>query len=800
MDEILRSQEMAQIEEVFNKSFSYERPLVYFPIRHHSPACSFHLLRVIEEYNPDCILVEGPANANELMDIMSDEDTKAPFAIYYSYRDTKGLVSDEKSDYKCYYPFLDYSPELVAVREGKERGILVEFIDLPYCEILIASSEGKGLRKQDEKINYNDDYLLSRNRYLERLIEKAGMRSFDEFWEKYFEINGRLEETGSFVKNMLYYCVLSRMNTDPSGLEEEGCISREKYMAVNIEKRKKDYNRILVVTGGFHTYGLLEIANEQEKTQFPLHSIPKDNQGVYLMAYSMEACDALNGYSSGMPFPGFYQDIWHRIYEGTDCAYKETVLKYIISTGKEVRSKEGFLSTFDEICAFSMVQGLAAIRGKEEPGVYDLWDSILSSYIKGEYNLSTDTPLRILKKKLTGKQVGSLCKNAKIPPIVQYFETKCREFGLKINTSLSNEVTLEIFSTAKHREISEFFYQMEFLETGFARKKKGPNLRLKKDRNLIREIWSYKWSGQVIAALIDSSVYGATLTEACISLVLDHLKKDMDGREATILLIRIFEMGLKEQLPKAMLCLDMVLRKDSDFFSLVESLSNLIMLEELNGLYQEELELSELIRTTYRKILSLLPFMAKIKEEDLPSSMTALMTMYQLMQKDEYASDRELFLEELQTLLENKELQPGLEGCVRGILYGSGRCTASEIEQVCHGYMAGTHEKMLSVAGLLRGLFYTARDLVFVGDSFIKMMDAFIVRIEDDDFMKVLPELRIAFSYFTPGEIDQIAGKVAGYYGKKGRELLKMQEIPPMVYKYGKQLDEMVLELMNIKS
>ena len=73
MERILRSQKMAEI--------------VLLPVRHHSPACAFHVNRAIETLRPSVILVEGPDNANSLIPVMVHEDTKAPFAIYYSYHD-----------------------------------------------------------------------------------------------------------------------------------------------------------------------------------------------------------------------------------------------------------------------------------------------------------------------------------------------------------------------------------------------------------------------------------------------------------------------------------------------------------------------------------------------------------------------------------------------------------------------------------------------------------------------------------------------------------------------------------------
>ena len=77
-----------------------------FPVRHHSPVCSWQLIRAIKEYQPDVILIEGPENANDMIGVLPDERTTLPAAFYYYYKDRKKFISDEAEDYKCYYPFI----------------------------------------------------------------------------------------------------------------------------------------------------------------------------------------------------------------------------------------------------------------------------------------------------------------------------------------------------------------------------------------------------------------------------------------------------------------------------------------------------------------------------------------------------------------------------------------------------------------------------------------------------------------------------------------------------------------------
>ena len=47
--------------------------LLFFPIRHHSPACAAHLRRWIETHRPASVLVEGPASFTPFIDLLIDE-------------------------------------------------------------------------------------------------------------------------------------------------------------------------------------------------------------------------------------------------------------------------------------------------------------------------------------------------------------------------------------------------------------------------------------------------------------------------------------------------------------------------------------------------------------------------------------------------------------------------------------------------------------------------------------------------------------------------------------------------------
>ena len=100
MERVLRGQESLAVTEELavhpGTVYDLSRPVLYFPVRHHSPVCSFQLKRTIEAYGPDCILIEGPQNAEHLIPVLTHPDTRPPLALYYAYQDKEGIISQEK--------------------------------------------------------------------------------------------------------------------------------------------------------------------------------------------------------------------------------------------------------------------------------------------------------------------------------------------------------------------------------------------------------------------------------------------------------------------------------------------------------------------------------------------------------------------------------------------------------------------------------------------------------------------------------------------------------------------------------
>lgn len=768
MEAVLRGGKAAEVIP-----FDYGAPVLYYPVRHHSPACAWHLERAMERYRPELVLVEGPENANALIPILASPQTRAPVALYYAYRDDAGLLREEESPEElppetcaCYYPFLDQSPELAALRLAERLGIPARFMDLPYGEILAATRAGAGLRREEVAVSYAGESFLSPDLLWKSVCGKTGTRDFEEFWEKYYESRGFSLSTEEFVRQVNAWCVLARENTPRREMEEDGCLAREAHMARRIREAGQSCKKILVVAGGFHLWGLLHPEKEPERRP----QIPRDSQTVYPVRYSEPAADALSGYASGMPAPAFYRKLWARLHEeGTEAAkaWDAVALDTIVRCGRRLRARGETVSTYDEQCALQQARGLAALRGKEAPGLYELQDGVLNAFVKGEASLAGCEPLRLLREINTGNRVGELCRADLVPPLVQDFARQCRKYRLRQDSAERQEVTLEIFSKARHRAESRFLHQSVFLDCGYAKRERGPDLLGGGGRNLIREHWVCRWSAGVETALMEHAVRGSTVAEASAQLLRRRLAETSRAADGARLVMQGFLMGLEDTADAMTRRLEELLLTDGDFSSLCEACGAVNTLDAWQEQYGERggCAYPILLRQCFARILQMLPSMAPTDSRRVEAVEENCQLLYEITARPQFADLRASLLEALEELIGREPIHPALHGAALGLLCGGAPEKKELAVRAAAGYLRGTHDQKLLAASFLQGLFRTARDLLLVDDVQLASVDALLCELGDEEFVALLPQLRLAFSYFTPTETSRLGRQAAALHG-----------------------------------
>ena len=151
-----------------------------FPVRHHSPRAARALAALLDAVRPQRVLVEGPQDAEPLLPLLTDPGSAPPIAIL-------GYRTDGEPQ-SAMWPFASYSPEYVALAWAQRENVTARLIDWPTgmalaadrTEIEAAEAQAVAVPPPDTA----DDLPVDAR---ERLATHFGARSFEEFWEAWFE-------------------------------------------------------------------------------------------------------------------------------------------------------------------------------------------------------------------------------------------------------------------------------------------------------------------------------------------------------------------------------------------------------------------------------------------------------------------------------------------------------------------------------------------------------------------------------------------------------------------------------------
>ncbi|MGB3916644.1 MAG: DUF5682 family protein, partial [Thiothrix litoralis] len=146
-----------------------------FGIRHHGPGSARSLVQALSALQPDCILIEGPPEADSILPLAAHEQMQPPVALL--------LYAPDEPQRAVYYPFADYSPEWQAIRYALAQQIPVRFMDLPVGNSFARDKAAESVESADEP---NASAVIRRDP-LALLAEAAGYADSERWWEHMVE-------------------------------------------------------------------------------------------------------------------------------------------------------------------------------------------------------------------------------------------------------------------------------------------------------------------------------------------------------------------------------------------------------------------------------------------------------------------------------------------------------------------------------------------------------------------------------------------------------------------------------------
>ena len=106
-------------------------------IRHHGPGSARSVVTELDRLQPEAVLIEGPADAADVLPLAADPDMVPPVALL-AYAPDAPRVS-------AFWPYAVFSPEWQALAWAAAHRVPARFCDLPAATVLARRIPGLSL-------------------------------------------------------------------------------------------------------------------------------------------------------------------------------------------------------------------------------------------------------------------------------------------------------------------------------------------------------------------------------------------------------------------------------------------------------------------------------------------------------------------------------------------------------------------------------------------------------------------------------------------------------------------------------
>lgn len=702
-------------------------------VRHHSPACAGLVRRTIEELRPAFVLIEGPADFNPyLADLALDH--ALPVAIF-SFR------ANERGSSASYAPFCVYSPEWQALVAGRAAGAETLFCDLPAWDPAFGERRNR----------YADPHGARAEAAERALAASLGAEDQDALWDALAEAAPEAELPARLAR---YFDLLRPPGTDDPAEE-----ARERFMAAHAAHalREARGRPVVLVCGGWHADAIRRYAGEADGTR-PEPAVPEEGlrTGSYVVPYSYPRLDRFSGYAAGMPSPGYYERVAAQGLGAAADWAADAISAALRGAGQVV-------STADRIAWAVHAEGLARLRAHPAVLRADLIDGALASLVKDAldappaWTASAAAPghpaLAAMLRALAGTREGQLAPGTRRPPLVADVEERLRAAGLEPGAG-RRRVALD-WAEPGDRPRAHLLHQLLILGMPGVGRAEGPDLA---EPGLPRESFEIAPHPHWPGALIEASQWGGTLAMAATARLAARIEAAPDSLDvlAGALSDALFAgFAIEGEL---LARLDQGIAGAHDPAGLGAAGRRIVRLHRFGAAFGAAARpaLARLCIALVERALGLVEAIADpragLAALDL---MIACRDLFRDCAGDlaDLAPLRPPFVAMLGRRLADPQAPPALAGAALGFLVACGEAGAGADEAARRLRRFGLPD---SLGDFLAGLFALAREEI-AGDATLAAVEELVTAWGDDDFLRALPSLRMAFAWFPPRERERIA-------------------------------------------
>lgn len=688
---------------------------------------------------PDILLIEGPPDAEQLIEHVGNEGLKPPVSILvYNPKDLKQAA---------YFPFAEFSPEWQAMKFGLKQGIPIRFIDLPQAiHFALNQLEKENVQlsfdKKETELKLTGEEALIQSDPLAYAARLSGYTDSERWWEVLFEKEENQEGIFPAITDLM--AALREKTGDPPPRE----LMREAHMRNAIRKAQKDgFQNIAVVCGAWHAPVLQNLDQfKSSSDNAVLKGIKKAATKATWVPWSYDRLSNQSGYRAGVISPAYYQLLFGN--------RQEVVIRWMSKVARLFRKEDIDASSAHIIESIRLADTLATMRKLTVPGIDEMYESAVSIFCEG-----FPSKMEIISRKLIiGDKIGKVPPEIPLIPLQQDLEKAIKSAGLsKIKASTEAiDKTLDL-RVPSNLAASHLLHRLQLLGIPWGKQKKASRF----NTGNFTEIWKLDWKPDFAINIIEAGMWGNTVYSATSRFVLHKVNEADTLPKLTELVESALNGDLKDIIGELIYYLQDLSALTKDVQHLMDALPALVNAVRYGSTRKLDVaSLEEVIDKMIPRICIALPGACVSLDEEASKEMfEKLLLVNQSVNILNKAAYNDLWYKSLDQVTDLSNVNGMLRGSCCRILFDKEIHSLKETARRM-SYALSQGNDTTDAALWIEGFLFGSGLLLIHNPVLWKVLDDWVTELPMEGFQKLLPLLRRTFSGFSHPERQKMMALV----------------------------------------
>lgn len=706
-------------------------PRIY-GVRHHGPGGARSLALALLETPPDILLVEGPPEADSLVELVAHEQMQPPVALLVYALDDTSQAS--------FYPFARFSPEWQALHYAASNKIPLRFFDLP-ASIRLAQREDSAPELQGETALA----ATSQGDPMDEYARLAGFADGESWWDALIEQRQHGSDLFAVVMEAMREL---RANTAPMPAARQIWEDRrEAAMRQQIRAAQKEgFQNIAIVCGAWHAPALENLPPAKHDAAL-LKDLPKCKVAATWVPWNYQRLSFTSGYGAGIASPGWYDFLWQQKHGAGD-SFAQLDERWLTHVAHLLRQQDLVASSAEVIDAVRLARMLAQINGRGQPGLDEFNQAASSVLCMGEA-----APLALIRKEMIiGERLGQVPDETPAAPIARDLAQEQKRLRLK-PSALEQELALDL-RNENDLARSHLLHRLSMLQVPW-----GKQQQVHGKRGSFHEAWRLLWQPDFALSLIEAGRFGQTVASAAHGRCLEIISKAQQLPELTQCLQQALLAELPDVVHALLQKLADVAAQSADILHLLDALPPLTSSLRYGSVRQiERSQIASIVSALLARVAIGLPnACVHIKNDAAQELIRRIDALNLAMATEQDEGFSATWISCLTMISQLEGAHPLLLGRAHRLLLDLQALESAQLAQRLG--LALSHPTPEYSADWVEGLLAGSGVLLVHDEQLWALLDNWLRQLQGKEFIRVLPLMRRAFSQFTHGERQMLAQK-----------------------------------------